>query len=216
MNRGMNPKGTIFLADLSALGASKTIPAVCKVAKGIESLKKLEREAEVYQKHLVSLQGTVVPKLYGHFTGVIGGEAFGVLLLEYCSCGGVKIKNYKEFQSVHFCCHFLLELSTDPVLRSRQVMIAICALHSAGIRHYDLQPLPGKHWVPNKHITRIGLMPKIVDFSKARPHNCHGAYPAEGHNGLVTDEIVVCTELAAAEEAYGIRSDDEVPFELYA
>lgn len=48
------------------------------------SCRDLEFEARAYQEMLVQLQGTVIPKFYGYYTGQVGLDSIGCIVLQDC------------------------------------------------------------------------------------------------------------------------------------
>lgn len=56
-----------------------------KWVRGMLGVDKLRYEASLYKGELKHLQGEVVPRFYGLYTGEIHGEVVGCLVLEWCN-----------------------------------------------------------------------------------------------------------------------------------
>ncbi|TFY67318.1 hypothetical protein EVJ58_g1696 [Rhodofomes roseus] len=56
-----------------------------KWVRGSLGVEKMRYEAALYRGELKHLQGDVVPRFYGLFTGEIDGEVVGCLVLEWCN-----------------------------------------------------------------------------------------------------------------------------------
>ena len=57
---------------------------VCKLAYGLNNVKRLEREAGLYRGKLKALQKKVVPTCHGYFVGHTEDGIIGCLVLDYC------------------------------------------------------------------------------------------------------------------------------------
>ncbi|KAJ7026115.1 hypothetical protein C8F04DRAFT_966886 [Mycena alexandri] len=166
-------KKDVYTVRIGLRGMDPTDVVAIKVAHGKEALEEMEREAGFYEHQLKSLQGTVVPKLYGFYTTRVNGTPLGCLLLEYCSGPPVGRERIAEM--------------------NRKALHAAYALHDAGVLHGDL--LSAHHFVP------MGRDIRIVDFGVAVTHQCVNglARRAAGHG---FHHVCGCPELAALEDAY--------------
>ncbi|KAF9469671.1 hypothetical protein BDZ94DRAFT_1180988, partial [Collybia nuda] len=150
---------------------------ILKTAEGTDRVHHLTREAEMYKGPLKNLQGKVVPKCFGFYTGKRNGVDLGCLVLEYCS-GPNPVTHLQQF--------------------NERVMVAACRLHEAGVFHGNL--VEGSHFVKSDD-DRV----RIVDFSTATLHKCPGAHPALT-SGSQSDAIQ-CPELVKIEKVFGYRGD---------
>ncbi|KAJ7606874.1 hypothetical protein FB45DRAFT_1040819 [Roridomyces roridus] len=86
---------------------------------------------------------------------------------------------------------------------NRQVMLAACALHKAGVIHNNL--------VLGDHFITVGRSIRIVDFSKAeRRDGCRSGTPIL-YPGRGQDPYESCPELMQLESAYGMFSGRRIP-----
>lgn len=56
-----------------------------KWVRGLLGVDKLRYEASLYKNELKHLQGDVIPRFYGLYTGEVYGELVGCLVLEWCN-----------------------------------------------------------------------------------------------------------------------------------
>ncbi|KIM47621.1 hypothetical protein M413DRAFT_205213 [Hebeloma cylindrosporum] len=153
-----------------------------KLAYDTAGIRLLRHEYEIYSKDLRALQGSVIPICYGLFTGMVNCAHTACLVLEYCANG-----------------------HPNPAVAGeefyRKLMLGICKIHQAGIVHNALHSY--------FHVMQHGEEPRIIDFSRARRHNCRGAYPADRYGDFQgSAEIPWCMELAKMEGVYGMKSGD--------
>ncbi|KAJ6611475.1 hypothetical protein B0H10DRAFT_1809341 [Mycena sp. CBHHK59/15] len=179
-------KNGVYLLEIGPRGGEMSNKVILKLARGHDEIKVLETEAGFYEHHLTDLRGKYVPEFYGIYHGDVLRSPMACMLLEYCT--GPKL----EFDE-----------------RNRKVMVAACAVHSAGLLHGDL--LDGHHFVTS------GREIKIVDFSNAAPHRCYSGTPTL-LPGRGDDSANGCPELVALEATYGIFSGGPVgnPVQLMA
>jgi len=102
-------QSNILISDLVPTGDPDTTPSarvLLKTAKGDKANDLLKWEYEVYEERLKMLQGSVVPRCYGLFSGRVDergtasgtGERFGCLVLEYVRPHMDKRVDSDEFQ----------------------------------------------------------------------------------------------------------------------
>lgn len=164
---------------------------------GPERVAGAKREGALYDKELRPLQGTVVPRFHGVFTGIIGDVEVACIVLEWCA--GPRITDTFELKCVLFPSS--LTVSTDKsVCSSRQRMITGIALHKAGVRHNNV--LDPMHYIAVSDGTL-----RMVGFSSAKTHRCAGTTMLS--RDVVGDEKPpeCCSELAALESRFGVDSD---------
>ncbi|CAA7266794.1 unnamed protein product [Cyclocybe aegerita] len=164
----------IYIADLGPVAEPPTSKIVAKLAYGKDKLKLLEHEHAYYTKLLAPLQGTVVPYCYGLFKGTVKGREMGCLLLEYIKPHTDKKVDADEFH--------------------RELMVALCKIHQAGLKHGNLK---------SSHILQMGYSPRIVDFSLAEDHKCEKAHPANIY-GQQAYGVYDCDELRRLEVFHGV------------
>ncbi|KAI0718847.1 hypothetical protein C8T65DRAFT_569838 [Cerioporus squamosus] len=145
---------------------------------GAERVAGAKREAGVYDKELLPLQGTVVPRFYGLFTSIIGDVEVGCIVLEWCA--GPPIKDTFEL--------------------NRQRMVAGIALHKAGVRH-------NKVLDPGHYIAVCDGTLRMVGFSSAKTHQCAGTTILSRDVNGDQKPVKCCSELAALESRFGVDSD---------
>ncbi|KAH9937354.1 uncharacterized protein B0H18DRAFT_1206218 [Fomitopsis serialis] len=119
------------------------IEVAVKWVRGSLGVEKMRYEAALYKGKLKHLQGDVVPRCYGFFTGEVDGEVSGCLVLERCN------NSYS--------------LKREELNRRR--MSAIYRLHAEGIVHGQLRD--AGHFL----YSQDGRV-RIVDFSTAQLHHC--------------------------------------------
>ncbi|EPT01579.1 hypothetical protein FOMPIDRAFT_1100822, partial [Fomitopsis schrenkii] len=111
--------------------------------RGLLGVDKLRYEASLYKNELKHLQGDVIPRFYGLYTGEVYGELVGCLVLEWCN------QSYS--------------LKREELNRRR--MGAIYCLHAAGVLHGQLRD--AGHFLYSED-GRV----RIVGFSLAQLHHC--------------------------------------------
>jgi len=115
---------------------------VIKSAVGVEQVEKLNHEYELYSRDLRHLQGSIIPKCYGIYTGRKSSEYWSVLLLEYCDGAALRVTSdnrhlaFQAMQNLHAA-----GISHEKITRSNHLL-----LHSGGLR--------------------------IISFSRAKRHKC--------------------------------------------
>ncbi|TFK80557.1 hypothetical protein K466DRAFT_558928 [Polyporus arcularius HHB13444] len=126
--------------------------AVCKIASDV-CIQSLRHEVNIYQTKLKTLQGTVVPKVYGIYTGRVDGERVHVLLEEYCGPPSDGVPGTLS-RSIRM-----------------DILIAAFKLHAAGVMHNDIVYLSRS--IPFGDLP-TGASPDIrfVGFDKATIHEC--------------------------------------------
>ncbi|TFY75090.1 hypothetical protein EWM64_g8919, partial [Hericium alpestre] len=129
---------------------SSAIDVVCKMAYGKRALNGLNNEAQLYLNKLKDLQGVCVPHSYGYFVGDTDEGPTGCLVLKYC---GEPIVQMLKF--------------VDPIFRDA-VVVAVEAIHDAGVQHRDLA---------ERNILDYNGRPMIIDFEDAREHICERKMP---------------------------------------
>ncbi|KAK7063742.1 hypothetical protein R3P38DRAFT_3164730 [Favolaschia claudopus] len=154
---------------------------VLKIARDAGAIAALELEASHYTTRLQHIQGKYVPKFYGIYHGTIADTPVACMLLEYCEHDGKTLS--------------LGEMS-------RRVMLAVIAVHQAGLQHCDLENY--------LHIILTGSGVRIVDFSCAVLHNCEGGTPTLWP-GMGAPDTPGCPELNWVENRYGLCSSDPIP-----
>ncbi|KAF5367927.1 hypothetical protein D9758_004349 [Tetrapyrgos nigripes] len=186
----LNSKQTVWQAKWHENGARTggfERNVVVKIASTAEAVRKLEKEAEFYENHLILLQGDIVPRYYGFFR-VLRRE-YACMMLEYCTG------------------------SVDPMNFDCEIMLAACKLHSSGIYHGDLSPVNTSSGLRPHHIVSCGNSVRLVDFSLAQAgHRCNNTlYPSQ--QGMLSNfrntalnpfsSNAPCRELVALENFYG-------------
>ncbi|KAJ6481818.1 hypothetical protein C8R45DRAFT_1075979 [Mycena sanguinolenta] len=178
----ITPRVHIIRAEIVAPNVgtdTKPKEYILKTARSSE-VDALELEASFYSNELQSLQGQCIPRFYGiyHSEGSPEGFPVACMVLEYCGRRNQLLPDEKN----------------------RQIMLAACALHAAGITHGNLKK--GHHFVES------GPSIKIVDFSYATPHSCRGATPCL-HPGMGGPRG--CPELEMLEKKYGLLTSEPFP-----
>ncbi|KAJ7292747.1 hypothetical protein C8J57DRAFT_1490235 [Mycena rebaudengoi] len=176
----------IYLVEIGPRGGERRNKLIFKLAREPDEITVLEQEARLYENQLRDLRGKFVPEYYGIFHGDVMGSRVAGMLLEYC----IGSPNDK----------------LDDEEKNRKIMLAACAVHSAGLLHTNL--LDGHHFVIS------GRDVKIVDFSNAVRHRCYNRTPTlqPGKGG----DSSGCKELLALEKTYGIYSGGPIgnPFQV--
>ncbi|KAI0077461.1 hypothetical protein K474DRAFT_1596083 [Panus rudis PR-1116 ss-1] len=152
-------------------------PVAVKWSRGKHAIEVLSKEVRLYATALAELQGSVVPRCYGYFEETIDGVDIGCLVLERCGK--------------------TLTCATDMEM-NRKIMLAVSKLHCAGIYHGDIYD--GRHLLlaPDRTV-------RIIDFSKARVHECTNTVPYLFNEG--TGEVSAgCQELEDMESFFGMYS----------
>ncbi|KAI0263394.1 hypothetical protein BC834DRAFT_311196 [Gloeopeniophorella convolvens] len=144
-----NEAPTVFAATLEPSRSDDDLPSkVCaKLARGVDEVVRLRREASVYRK-LWKLWGIAVPRMYGLFVGHHDDALVGCLLLELC-LGEHAASDATEF--------------------IRLAMQSVRKIHTLGTTQN--RPLELRHFVMKEN--RVLL----VDFSRAVHHRCNNAMP---------------------------------------
>lgn len=77
----------VFAATLEFSGPDDGVPKdMClKLARGVDEVVRLSREASVYRNGLAKLWGIAVPRMYGFFSGHHDDAPVACLLLELCT-----------------------------------------------------------------------------------------------------------------------------------
>ncbi|KAF7436422.1 hypothetical protein PC9H_003255 [Pleurotus ostreatus] len=122
-------------------------PLAIKFARDGYEVETLQKEIQFYDKSLKTLQGDVVPKVFGGYRGRADGVDIAVFIMEYCQ--SVEEPDAREF--------------------NRKVMLAACKLHAAGVMHRNL--------LASHHIISTVKGLRFVDFSDGIMHRCPGANP---------------------------------------
>ncbi|KAK7058519.1 hypothetical protein VNI00_002153 [Paramarasmius palmivorus] len=165
--------GQVYLGLAGPKGKEPSAVAL-KLASGHMEVQRLKVEADIYQKELVSLQGTLVPKFYGIYTSEYDGVKRAVMILEHCGDG--KVSEFIDFNEFN-----------------RLLMLAACKLHRAGVVHGSLDE--------PRHILEVGKTIRIIDFADVgRYHQCVGAVPRLESNHRVP---MGCVQLEDLENRYG-------------
>ncbi|KAI0076805.1 hypothetical protein K474DRAFT_1193825 [Panus rudis PR-1116 ss-1] len=155
-----------------------------KWARGRRCLRKIAWEYELYSNELKQLQGSIVPRCYGIYVGVVEGCEVGCLVLEWC--GGAPLQDENQWMC--------------------QIITATSKVHTSGIQHNALLSNSFRHFItgPDRRI-------RLVDFSNAtRNHVCPGSVPRlfhvernEGANGCGSESPPEgCKELDQLENAF--------------
>ncbi|ETW75426.1 hypothetical protein HETIRDRAFT_331517 [Heterobasidion irregulare TC 32-1] len=118
---------------------------VCKLAYGLNNVRKLEHEAGLYRGKLKALQKTVVPTCHGYFVGHTDDGIIGCLVLDYCG-GPVD-----------------LVFSALPRSFRLDLVDAICHIHEAGIVHNDFA---------ERNVLDHNGVPIIIGFEDAIEEVC--------------------------------------------
>ena len=134
---------------------------VCKLAYGLNNVKKLEREARLYEGKLKALQKTVVPTCHGYFVGHTEEGIIGCLVLDYC---GEPVDLVFSALPRNFRCVSILEAMSDSQCVYRLDLVdAICHIHEAGIVHNDFA---------ERNVLDHNGVPIIIDFEDAIEEVC--------------------------------------------
>ena len=134
---------------------------VCKLAYGLNNVKKLEREAGLYRGKLKALQKTVVPTCHGYFVGHTDDGIIGCLVLDYC---GEPVDLVFSALNRDFRCVSILEaVSYSQCICRLDLVDGMTQIHEAGISHNDF----GEHNV----LDHSGV-PIIIDFEDAIEEVC--------------------------------------------
>ncbi|KAI0689756.1 hypothetical protein C8T65DRAFT_817590 [Cerioporus squamosus] len=129
---------------------AKKRDVVCKVAYRERQIEALRKEADVYHTKLLSLQGTIVPLMYGCYIGDTDEGHMGVLVLQYC---GVPLT---------------YELQYYALTVRYQAVNALLAIHKAGVEHNDFAE---RHIVVSKDKKGYPYV-MVLDFGMACDHTC--------------------------------------------
>ncbi|OSD03746.1 hypothetical protein PYCCODRAFT_1434133 [Trametes coccinea BRFM310] len=154
---------------------------ICKVAYGQRRIDDLLREADFYNTKLLSLQGTVVPRMHGCYQGNTEDGRTAVLILEYC---GEELAGQLQY--------YHLTVRT-------QAVQALFSIHKAGLLHNNFDE-------GNIVVSRSangGPRLTLIDFDRSVEHTCpslqevdvHGIVPYARMPGLHPFQ---CKEIRAA------------------
>ncbi|KIM39367.1 hypothetical protein M413DRAFT_75147, partial [Hebeloma cylindrosporum] len=111
-------QSNIHLAWIGLVNDNPTQLVILKLARGDRENKLLKHEYACYTNELVGLQGRHVPFCYGMYNSTVDGIALGCLVLEYCVPEQNRLAVQDEW--------------------NREVILAICKIHEAGIEHNQL------------------------------------------------------------------------------
>ncbi|KAF9532666.1 hypothetical protein CPB83DRAFT_890850 [Crepidotus variabilis] len=188
----------ICTAYIGPVGETPSHKVVLKIGQGKRADQRLAREYEMYSGPLVHLQGTIVPRCFGLFCGSANESGSGT------------IKSKKQISCLvleYIAPH--RERTVDPEEFHRQLMLALCKIHKAGINHGNLK---------TGHILQMGYSPRIIDFSLASRHSCQHGYAAgfcDEDNSQpsslspTASELLTCQELRMA-EVYHAQDKDGI------
>ncbi|KAI9057563.1 hypothetical protein FKP32DRAFT_1598132 [Trametes sanguinea] len=146
----------IFRAELREVDLSsgtltpRRRDVICKVAYGQRRIEALQKEADYYNTNLLSLQGTIIPRMYGCYRGDTEDGPTAVMILEYC---GVRLGDSLGL--------YIASIRT-------QAVQALLAIHRAGLTHGDFSE-------PNILVSRNasgGRRLVLIDFELSRQHTC--------------------------------------------
>ncbi len=97
----------VYRASIRDESTKQSTIVVCKIAMGRSYFNNLKREAEVYKRHLSKLQGTVVPQVFGFFTGHSFDGKTCILVMQDC---GVRLRVPHSDYPLSFRCVYGREL----------------------------------------------------------------------------------------------------------
>lgn len=163
---------------------------------------KLLREASWYTQDLKELQGQAVPHFYGFFSNDSSYPTVACTIFELLEHTDIRTLDRSNFAYVFL--YPQLFRSTYPQLlfffTSREIMLAGCKIHRAGISHNAL--ISG--YQKGSHIISTPTGPMFVDFTQATRHKCLGAHPCSTFKGISShSEPEQCKELANLEISEG-------------
>ncbi|RDX41267.1 hypothetical protein OH76DRAFT_246790 [Lentinus brumalis] len=155
ISAGSDGNTQVFRAELRIVANGRLTEqrreVVCKVAYGEHQIEILRKEADLYNTKLRNLQGRVVPFMYGCYIDDTEEGPTGVLVLQYC---GVALT---------------YELKYYALTIRYQAVIALLAIHKAGVEHNDFAErniVVSKNGKGRPHV-------RIVDFGLAdHDHAC--------------------------------------------
>ncbi|KAI0265725.1 hypothetical protein BGY98DRAFT_939433 [Russula aff. rugulosa BPL654] len=151
----------VFAATLEFSGPDDGVPKdMClKLARGVDEVVRLSREASVYRNGLAKLWGIAVPRMYGFFSGHHDDAPVACLLLELCT--GPKDLRYDTEEFI------------------RLAMQTVRKVHGLGITQNLSLEL--SHFVMKDNNVLL------VDFSRAVAHQCN-AVPICSNQRICLDE----------------------------
>ncbi|RPD55422.1 hypothetical protein L226DRAFT_562725 [Lentinus tigrinus ALCF2SS1-7] len=141
-NSGMK---RVFRTNMQIESSGKSVAVVCKLAMGRTHFVSLDKEAQKYEKNLKDLQGTVIPHIYGFFTGKSFDGITGVLVMEDCG------------EPLRFD-------SGDPKELQQGLVDAMVALHQRGGAVYTRGGLLSKNHVLARRSLDGKLRVTIISF----------------------------------------------------
>lgn len=77
--------GGVYRGLIGPLGSQPYSSVAVKIAETDEDIDALKHEAQLYETSLAPLQGTVVPRYYGYFSGRFQEDKIAVILLQLCT-----------------------------------------------------------------------------------------------------------------------------------
>ncbi|RDX45516.1 hypothetical protein OH76DRAFT_1387779 [Lentinus brumalis] len=168
----------VFRAELRVVAngglTAQKRTVVCKVAYGERQIQVLRKESDLYHTKLLSLQGTVVPLMYGCYIDDTDDGRMGVLILQYC---GVPLT---------------YELKYYALTVRYQAVNALLAIHKAGVEHNDFAE---RNIVISKDKKGCPYV-MVVDFGMASDHTCELQLDTIAPYGLApTNREFLCDEL---------------------
>ncbi|KAA1473266.1 hypothetical protein DENSPDRAFT_779788 [Dentipellis sp. KUC8613] len=162
------PDVRVFRVQLTCPSTGLVRDAVCKLAYGGRTMKRLAAEARFYSGKLSHLQGVCIPRFYGHFLGECEDGPVSCIVLEYC---GEDVYTYCAEQPIEF---------------KRALIYAVIAIHEAGVRHFDLR---------NRNVVNYNGLPMIIDFGEAEDHECERQMEVEENVAAPIDDFFGCDEI---------------------
>ncbi|KAH9944016.1 uncharacterized protein BXZ73DRAFT_39345 [Epithele typhae] len=149
-----------------------------KWVAGPERVPGVRREGSLYMGSLAPLQGSVVPRCYGLFSGIVRGVEIACLVLEWLTSVPI----------------------TDKHELNRQRMLAGISLHAVGVRHGRL--LGFGHFIPVSDGTF-----RVVGFAEGRVHECAGTTILSRNTSGDQRPDEQCDELAVLESRFGVDAE---------
>ncbi|KAF8951872.1 hypothetical protein BDZ97DRAFT_1769180 [Flammula alnicola] len=129
------PHKDIHFATVGPVMEECTHKMFLKLARDERANDVLKHEYEMYNTHLIHLQGTVIPRCYGYFKGKHKGKTVGCLVLEICVPDKHNSLSKEEF--------------------NRQIMECMCKIHAARIEH------GGLGYAEPHHFVKMGMSPSV-------------------------------------------------------
>ncbi|EMD36074.1 hypothetical protein CERSUDRAFT_96299 [Gelatoporia subvermispora B] len=158
---------------------SQTFHVVCKFGTGQKRIDAIRNECKIYERKLQHLQGTIVPRCFGIFQGIIYGRLEVCLVTEYC---GTVVKDLYKTD---------WEFRTDTIN-------ALVSVHQAGVR-YGRRSL----FRPNKVLVNSEGRPVLFNFDTAEEHTCEhdpSKVTFTAHARCPPGEDFYCSELFYASD----------------